>query len=91
MDFIYGRIIYMYQLRYLEKTANQIQRFSGTKKKIINYSKLNKEQNREFMEILTSGVIPTSPITRPLHHEYHRNQCQLVHQVNISLKSQFPI
>ena len=32
MDFIYGRIIYMYQLSYVEKTANQIQRFSGTKK-----------------------------------------------------------
>ena len=66
-------------------------RDSRAQKKIINYSKLNKEQNREFLEILTSGVIPTSPITCPLHHQDHRNQCQFVHQVNISLKSQFPI
>ena len=91
MDFIYGRIIYMYQFRYVEKTANQIQRFLGTKKMIINYSELYKEQNREFVEILTPGVIATSPSTCPLHHQDHRNQCQLVHQVNITLKSQFPI
>ena len=58
-------------------------RYSRAQKKIINYSKLNKEQNREFVEILTPGVIATSPSTCPLHHQDHRNQCQLVHQVTV--------